>query len=298
MQRTNRAARLALTGALCTLASIGAASAETEAVAAPAQPLWELRLGGTALYSPDYPGAEQSHWRGIGAPLFVYRGERIRIGADEPNSVARAIAVETKRFELDLSANATFSADSDDNDAREGMPDLDYMVELGPQATFNIYDETNASGGRSRLRFLFPLRFAGATDFGGFDDLGYVVEPTLHYRRQFSGEHNRSFSAALGATWASEGVQDYYYEVAPQYVRADRPAYDAGGGYLGAYFQLSTKREVREGLNLYLTYRLREFAGAENRDLPLHLADETHAVSVSAVWTLLRSSRPARNAED
>jgi outer membrane scaffolding protein for murein synthesis (MipA/OmpV family) len=282
--------------------AVCAAPAHAEEQAPPAStqvapPLWELRVGATALYSPDYPGADESHWRGIGAPLFVYRGERLRIGGDEPNAAARAIAIETRRFELAMSVDAAFGADSDDNDARAGMPDLDPVVEIGPQLTINLNDTGWTEEGRNRLRLLFPIRAVGATDLSYYDDLGYVFQPALTYRHQWPGERRMSYSATLGATWASEGVQDYYYQVDAPYATLARPAYDADAGYMGAHFQLSAMREMRPGFNLYLTYRGRQFSGAANEDSPLHLAETTHAFSISAVWTAFRSSRPAQNSD-
>jgi hypothetical protein len=56
--------------------------------------------------APDYPASDQYHVRGVGAPRCIYRGDRIRLGADEPNAVARAIAVRNRTFELDLSVDA------------------------------------------------------------------------------------------------------------------------------------------------------------------------------------------------
>lgn len=262
--------------------------------AEPAQPLWELRLGGSALYAPDYPGSDDSHWHGVGAPLFIYRGERIRIGADEPNAVARAIAVENRRFELSISADANYGADSSENDARQGMPDLETQLEIGPQLTINLIDSGWTDDGRRRLRILLPVRDVGATDFKSWDNLGYIFQPTLTYRRQ-TLDQKMSFSTSIAAVFASEGVQDYYYQVDPLYATADRPAYDAQGGYLGTHLQISGRREIRPGLNVYLTYRLRSLAGAENEDSPLHREDLTQAFSISAVWTALRSDRPARN---
>lgn len=274
-----------------------AGNAAAEDAGAAAQPLWELRLGATALYAPDYPGADQTRWRGIGAPLFVYRGERIRIGADEPNSAARAIAISDDRFELDLSVDANFGVNSEDNDARAGMPDLETQLEIGPQLTINLRDTGWTEEGRSRLRLLLPLRHVGATDFQSYDELGFLFQPTLTYRRQWPGEPRMSFSTSLAAVWASEGVQDYYYGVDPAFATAGRPAYDARGGYLGAHLQVSGRREIRPGLHAYLTYRLRSLSGAENQDSPLHRDDLTHAFSVSMVWTALKSDRPARDGD-
>ncbi len=275
--------------------SSGAAFAQEGDEAQKQQPLWELRLGASALVSPDYPGSDHDHVRGVGAPLFIYRGERIRIGADEPNAVARAIAVQDRRFELDLSVDAAYGADSSKNDARQGMPDLDTQLEVGPQLTINLQDTGWTDEGRRRLRLLLPIRHVGATDFKNYEELGYIFQPALTYRRQFSGERVQSFSTTFALTFASEGVQDYYYGVDPAYATPTRPAYEAEGGYLGAHLQFSGRTEIFRDTHLFVTYRLRSLAGAANEESPLHREDLTHALSVSLVWTALRSSRAARD---
>ena len=276
----------------------GPVAAQEQQAAAPTLPLWELRLGASALYAPDYPGADQSHVNFVGAPIFIYRGDRIRIGSeDDPTSIARAVAVEQPLFELDLSVDAAFGADSDENDARAGMPDLETQLEIGPQLTVNIHDTGWTDEGRRRLRFLLPVRFVAATDFSDIEELGYVIQPTLTYRRQWPGSPRTSFSTTFAAVWASEGVQDYYYEVDPAFATLSRPAYDAQEGYLGTHMQISGRREIRPNIHAFLTYRLRNMSGAANDDSPLHLADTTHALSVSVVWTAFSSSRPARNGD-
>ena len=289
-----RGASMALLVAGVMSASAGAAVAEEQK---PDLPLWELRLGGSALYAPDYPGAEDYQTRGIGAPIFIYRGERLRIGGDDPTAIARAIAVDEPRFEFDLSLNAAYPADSEDGEAREGMTDLDTQLEIGPQATFNLFDTGWTEEGRKRLRFLLPVRAVGATDFSDFEELGYTVQPTLTWRRQYPGDRQTSYSASLTAVWASEGVQDYYYEVEPEFATPTRAAYDAEGGYLGTHINISGRREIRPNLHLFLTYQARYLGGAVNEDSPLLREDLTHAVSFSFVWTALSSSRPARDRE-
>lgn len=258
-------------------------------------PLWELRLGASGLAAPDYPGSDHYQIRGVGAPLFVYRGERIRIGGDEPNAAARAIAIQQRTFELDLSVDAAYGADSSENDARAGMPDLDTQLEIGPQLTINLQDTGWTHEGRRRLRLLLPVRHVGATDFKNYEELGYIFQPALTYRRQFPGERTMSFSTTFALTFASEGVQDYYYQVDPAFATPVRPAYDADGGYLGAHLQFSGRTEIFENTHLFVTYRMRSLDGAANQESPLHRENLTHALSLSLVWTAMRSNRPARD---
>ncbi len=258
-------------------------------------PLWELRVGASGLFAPDYPGSDHYHLRGVGAPLFVYRGDRIRIGGDEPNAAARAIAIQQRTFELDLSVDAAYGADSSENDARQGMPDLDTQLEIGPQLTINLQDTGWTEEGRRRLRLLLPVRHVGATDFKNYEELGYIFQPALTYRRQFPGERMMSFSTTFALTFATEGVHDYYYEVDPAFATVNRPTYDAEGGYLGAHLQFSGRTEIFDNTHLFVTYRMRSLDGAASQESPLHRENLTHALSISFVWTALRSDQPARN---
>lgn len=258
-------------------------------------PLWELRFGASGLIAPSYPASDHYQLRGVGAPLFVYRGERIRIGGDEPNAAARAIAIQQRTFELDLSVDAAYGADSSEIDAREGMPDLDTQLEIGPQLTINLQDTGWTEEGRRRLRLLLPVRHVGATDFKNYDELGFIFQPALTYRRQFSGERMMSFSTTFAVTFATEGVHEYYYGVEPAYATPVRPAYEAEGGYLGAHLQFSGRTEIFDNTHLFVTYRMRSLDGAANQESPLHRENLTHALSVSLVWTAFRSREAARD---
>lgn len=258
-------------------------------------PLWELRFGASALAAPAYPAADQYQVRGVGAPLFVYRGERLRIGGDEPNAAARAIAISQRTFELDLSVDAAYGADSSEIDARAGMPDLDTQLEIGPQLTINLQDTGWTEEGRRRLRLLLPVRHVGATDFKNYEELGFIFQPALTYRRQFGGERMMSFSTTFALTFATEGVHDYYYGVDPAFATPTRPAYEAEGGYLGAHLQFSGRTEIFKDTHLFVTYRMRSLDGAANQESPLHRENLTHALSVSLVWTAMRSRQAARD---
>ncbi len=258
----------------------------------PDEPLWELRVGGSTLYGPDYPGASDTSVQGVVAPLFIYRGERIRFGE---YGVARAIATETKRFELDVSLDAAYSANSDDDGARAGMPDLDYLFGIGPQAIINLSDTGWTADGRKQWRLLLPVRAVAGTDFSSFDAVGYIAEPQIVYQRKYGGDLRSGWSVTLFSTFVDEGLGDYWYEVEPRYATAFRPAYDGKSGYVSTGIRGSWTRELTDDFQVFLTYQGRSFEGASNADSPLLREDFTHAFSISFVWKALKSKRPARN---
>ncbi len=281
---------LACLGVATSFVGAGVAQ-ETEAPAfAPEEPLWELRLGASALYGPAYPGSSEMMLNGVGAPLFVYRGERIRFGE---YGAARAIAVADSRFEIDLSFDAAYSAE--DAEARAGMPELDYLFQIGPQALWRVSDTGWTPEGRTEITAFLPARAVAATDFKSIDHAGWLVEPSIMYRRQYNEELRHSWSMQLFASFADESLMDYWYGVAPQYATISRQAHEADGGYLATGFKASWARELTDDLQVFLTYQGRVFNGSANRDSALLEEDVTHAFSFSLVWKALKSRRSARN---
>jgi outer membrane protein len=273
--------------------TVGAAAAQDAAPPAfvPEEPLWELRLGASALYGPAYPGSSEMTLNGVGAPLFVYRGERFRIG--EYGGAARAIAASNSRFEIDLSLDAAYSAE--DADSRIGMPDLDYLFQIGPQALWRVSDTGWTADGRTEITAFLPARAVAATDFKSIDHAGWLVEPSIMYRRQYGGELRHSWNVQLFTSFADESLMDYWYGVEPAFATLSRPAHVADGGYLATGLKASWTRELTEDLQVFLTYQGRVFSGSANRDSPLLEEDVTHALSFSFVWKALKSRKPARN---
>jgi hypothetical protein len=106
-----------------------AANATTEGET---EPLWEWRLATFARYGESYPASENSQFNIIPFPLPVYRGKVLRIGEDSQSPI-RGRLLRTDRIKLDLAFDLNFPVDSGDVDARTGMPDLDFQVEVGPE---------------------------------------------------------------------------------------------------------------------------------------------------------------------
>jgi MipA family protein len=287
MTKTRLLAGLALAAAT---APCAIAQERDPASLAPDEPLWELRVGATALYGPAYPGSSQMVTNGVGAPLFIYRGDRIRFGE---YGVARAIAAENKTFELDLSLDAAYSAE--DADARAGMPDLDYLFQIGPQGVWHISDTGWTGDGRTEVTAFLPVRAVAASDFKSIGHEGWLTEPSIMFRRQYNSQLRHSWNAQLFASFADENLMDYWYGVAPQYATATRPAYIAEGGYLATGLKLSWTREITDDLQIFLTYQGRVFSGSANERSPLLEEDVTHALSFSFVWKALKSKSRAKN---
>ncbi|KVW97305.1 MipA/OmpV family protein [Thiobacillus denitrificans] len=264
-----------------TLATLLAACSAGHAFAAE-KPLWEQGAGISALSLPDYRGSDQSSLYAIPFPYLVYRGEFLK--ADRHG--IRGTFFDSDRIELNLSLGASLPVNSDDNRARQGMPDLQPTVELGPSLDLNLWRTTDR---RTRLDLRLPVRTA-VTVKGGMDDIGWVFSPRLNLDiSDVAGLAGWNLGLLAGPMVGSERNHDYFYSVAPQYATAGRPAFDAKGGYAGSQFLMSaSKRYPKYWLGAFA--RWDSLKGAVFADSPLVKREDYFAAGVGIAWILGESS--------
>ena len=102
----------------------------------------------------------------------------------------------------------------------------------------------------------------------------------------------------LGVVFASERFMDYFYEVAPEFVRPGRPAYNARGGYLGTPLQFSYRIPITDRLSVIAGGRVENFTGAANDDSPLFRREMNYSVAAGFFWTLYRSDATVASGYD
>ena len=248
------------------------------------EPLWEAGIGGGAFYAPDYPGSNEHNANGLAAPYVIYRGDVFRLGDD---SIVKGVFLETERFEFDVSFDASFDADSDDNDARMGMPDLDFLGEVGPQLTVNLGEY---HGGQ--LQLALPVRAVFSTDFSDLDHRGYVFNPQISYEREEFFESLDIF-LKLGATFATEELHDYFYQVEEQYATSSRMLYDAEAGYMGSELVAAFSYGITDRIRFFTGVQVSYHGGAANEDSPLFLDSLTSSVGAGFAWSLYESDARA-----
>jgi outer membrane scaffolding protein for murein synthesis (MipA/OmpV family) len=195
------------------------------------QPLWEAGLGVGVLRLPHYRGSDQSHTWVVPVPYIAYRGDILK--ADREG--ARAVLLDTDRFDFDVSVAATAPTRSDDNAARQGMPDLAATFELGPNL-----NATLARGAWWKLQLRVPVR-AALTIESDPRMVGWLASPNLNLDTKING-----WNASLlgGPLFGSRSFNAYYFDVAPQFATPTRPAYQAPGGFGGWRLIGSTSRRL------------------------------------------------------
>lgn len=246
------------------------------------KPLWELGVGMSALSFPDYRGSDESSLYAIPFPYLVYRGEFLK--ADRHG--IRGTFFDSDRIELNVSLGASLPVSSDENQARNGMPDLEPALELGPSLDFNLW---RTGDQRYRLDLRLPVRTA-VTVKGGMDDIGWVFSPRLNLDiTDVAGFAGWNMGLLAGPMYGSERNHDYFYTVAPQYATAGRPAFDAKGGYAGSQFMMTmSKRFPKYWLGAFVRWDSLE--GAVFADSPLVKSDDYFAAGVGIAWVFGESS--------
>lgn len=250
-------------------------------------PLWEIGVGAAAISTPSYPGSDERESRLLVFPNIVYRGEILR--ADRSGIAARVFR--SDRAELDIGFAGALPSDSDDVDERAGMPDLGPLVEFGPRLKLRLLE----LGENRRLRAEFPLR-AVIEARGGLHHRGSTFEPRLAY--EMAGERGLwTLETNLSVVLGDRRINRHFYEVAPQYATAVRPAYAADSGLMATRLGLFGSRRIDEDLRVFGYLRFESYRGAANRDSPLHVKDNGVSGGVGVMWTFKRSSRRASGAE-
>ncbi|CAN7512922.1 MipA/OmpV family protein [Duganella sp. LjRoot269] len=265
---------------LATLALMAPAAAQqAEPTPVADLPLWEVGLFGGAATTPAYPGAEDRSTRALLLPLLIYRGKVLR--ADRSGVAARLL--NTERVELDLGFALSLPARSGDVAARAGMPDLKSLLEFGPRLKVLLAEPTAASRVRLELPLRVPLELGN-----GFRRQGLVFEPRVVFE---AGDKTGGWQADanLGAVFGNARLNQYFYEVAPQYANAARPAYHATGGWMMTRLGLSLSRRVSPDWRVFGFARYDNYTHAANRDSPLFRQNSGLSLGVGFTWTAYRS---------
>lgn len=223
-------------------------------------PLWELGLGIGAIHQPYYVGTKDTRTYAFPAPVPVYRGDVFK--SDEKGM--RAELVDEERYKLDLSLDFNLKIDSDDVDLREGMDDVDTMLQIGPSLEVKLAETEN-----TRWELNLPVRASFAIDSYGVDGSGYNFSPNVTYYRHFQwNDIPWRAGVALGPQFATHKYQNIYYGVDEEFANANRSAYRADSGYAGSRLLLTMRSRNKDRVWVWFL-RYENIDGAEFDDSPL-----------------------------
>lgn len=193
-------------------------------------PLWEAGAGVAVLRFPDYRGSDEYRGYLLPIPYLVYRGDVVQVDRNK----VRGLLFHSDVAEFDVSVNGSVPVRSDKNRARQGMPDLDPTLEIGPSINFFLHRD---KAGKFDVDLRLPLRAVIATDLSHTHNAGWIFAPHINVdlRDSFPGP-GWHLGMLAGHIFGSRRYHDYFYGVTPAYATAERPAYNASGGYSGSQF--------------------------------------------------------------
>ena len=244
------------------------------------KPLWELGVGVAGLRLPDYRGSDQSRSYLLPLPYIVYRGTWLKADRDG----ARALLLDTQRVKIDVSVAASTPTRSRDNAAREGMPNLAAVGEIGPNLNYTLAGSVQ---NRWKLDLRLPLR-AAVTLERSPKFIGTTFSP--HLNLDLGGVAGGwNLGLLTGPLFADRKYHEHFYGVDAAYATPERPAYQAHGGYAGWQALAATSRRFgNTWVGAFVRYDT--LRGAAFEDSPLVRRNSALTFGFGISWILATSS--------
>ena len=211
------------------------------------EPLWELGIGIGTLDTPHYRGSKSRTAITLPLPYGVYRGEVIR--ADSEEGITGKL-FQSDRIKLDLSLAGNLPVPDSDEGVRSGMPELDLLLEAGPELTYRFWE---SAGKAVAFSAVLPLRLVFSVG-DSIDHQGLTFSPYVNLEIKLRRPTSlMRFDFSLGPIYADSKYHDYFYAVAPEFVTADRMSYEAESGYGGNRITLGVSGSSKRYLFVVMT---------------------------------------------
>lgn len=254
------------------------------------RPQWELGAGFAAIDFPIYRGANERRSYLLPVPYIVYRGETVQINRER----VRGLIFRKGRLEMDVSVSGSVPVKSKDSVARRGMPDLDPTLEIGPSLNAHLYFSEDQ---KTNFDLRMPLRGVIATDFTHFQHQGWLFQPQLNLDFRDMRQTGWKLGLVGGVIFSDKQYHQYFYNVAPQYATATRPAYTAGGGYSGTQF-IAALSKRHDGYWTGAFMKWDNLGGAVFVDSPLVKSRQYFTVGFAVTWILDKSGKMVEAGHD
>lgn len=189
-------------------------------------------LGISVLSAPAYIGSNKQNLYVVPFPYIEYRGKYFNIDKDKIYNEL----YNTEKTKVEISLRGMLPVDSR-NTAREGMPDLDAIIEIGPKIIYNLFSKDDM-----KIDLELPIRANFSIGDSLFDYQGYFSSFDLKYENSIFDNYKISFISGLG--YSNKKINNYYYEVESKYVNENRREYHSSSGYSDFHNSLSiTKKD-------------------------------------------------------
>lgn len=233
---------------------------------------WAIGVGTGWLN--DYPGSAQGRIRFL--PFPVFRGSLFRL--DRISGVSGDVYKDT-RWNFSWNFIFQFPTNSSSIPAREGMPNLDWLLSIGPQVKYYIY-----RGSRNRFFFRFPIRMNTCTNFATRTQFcGIAFNPGFRHATYLGDWGEITFRWEAFSN--SSEFQQYFYEVHPRYATPTRSAFHARAGFLGFVYGLFHAIPF-DGWSFSTALNVYDYSLAINQESPLFLHKTNYAAFFAVTFDI------------
>lgn len=244
-------------------------------------PLWEAGAGFAYIDFPHYRGSDERESYLLPMPYVVYHGDVLKVDRGR----VRGMLYHTDNTELNVSLNGSVPVKNDS--ARQGMPNLDPTLEVGPSLIISLY---RSESDQAKIELRLPVRSVISSDFSYLRDVGWIFQPLLNLDVQnVLNQTGWNMGMGIGPLFTDRRYNQYFYGIDAAYARAGRPAYTAHGGYAGAQFVAAlTKRFPGFWTSGFM--KLDTLHGAAFEDSPLVRSKQNATVGFAITWIFAQSS--------
>lgn len=248
--------------------------------AVPDKTEWNMGVGLGLFDYHLYPGARKRNSLLLPVPYFTFRSPRFEIDRG-----IKSFLYHSETIVLDISADFGLPVDSEETDARKGMPDLDFMLQLGPSLEFLLGD---SDAGYFDARFEIPLRVATVIDVHTVETIGYLVEPRFSFNHRRYAKRGVSQKLTLGLKFATQDFHAYYYDVAPEFANTERAAFSSDAGFGGSFLKYRISYKTDDFV-IWSFIRYQSLRGAVFEDSPLVVKKDYSFIGIGFSWIFASS---------
>ena len=252
-------------------------------------PLWELGLGAMTLTVPDYPGSDEMKSLSFPLPIVRYRGEILRSDREG----LEGVLFESDELEFNVSFGGNLPTDST-NKAREGMPNLKPLTEIGPELIYTYWrsDPYSAS-------IELPLRLVtvlGGSPFIEYQGMVFNPKTGFAVKTRTNSNTELRWGIKAGVLFGFDQVNRYFYQVDEQFATPERPAYQAKEGYMGMEIVSTMSAKFHKNWLVFAGVSASNLEGAANQESPLFKKSHYTTFGIGIATTLYKSDAlaPAR----
>jgi outer membrane scaffolding protein for murein synthesis (MipA/OmpV family) len=210
---------------------------------------WILGVGLAYAHGvPDYIGSDESRNLTLPLPYILYNGPKMKISS---SGINRKLFHNDKLF-VSLSLSGAIPVDSDKNQARKRMDDIDAVIEYGPSFKYFLQGNNKADSA-----LFIDLNFREARTLK-LDSLNFSSSPSVVFRKKLQQDYLGG-RVSMSSTFKFEFVSDKYaqtfYGVDEAFETETRESYKAEGGYAGIRFNSSLRwQRDNQIVSLFFAY--------------------------------------------